>query len=45
MTPWTRHEIVFDTDFDPVVTDLVALSLTATATADEIEFKNLSFTK
>ena len=45
MMPWTHYEIAFDTDFDPIVTDLVALCLTTTATADEIEFKNLSFSK
>ena len=31
--------------FDPVVTDLVAVSLTATDTADEIAFRNLSFSR
>lgn len=45
LTPWKRYEVTFDTDFDPVVTDLVAVSLTATDTADEIAFRNLSFSR
>lgn len=45
LTPWKRYEVTFDTDFDLVVTDLVAVSLTATDTADEIAFRNLSFSR
>lgn len=45
LTPWKRYEVTFDTAFDPVVTDLVAVSLTATDTADEIAFRNLSFSR
>lgn len=45
LTPWKRYEVTFDTDFDPVVTDLVAVSLTATDTADEIAFRDLSFSR
>lgn len=45
LTPWKRYEVTFDTDFDPVVTDLVAVSLTATDTADEIAFRNLSLSR
>ena len=42
---WKHVELDFETDFDLAVTDLVAVSLTTTATADEICFKNLSFRK
>ncbi len=45
LTPWKRYEVTFDTDFDPAVTDLLALSLTTTDTADEIAFRNLSFSR
>ena len=45
LTPWKRYEVTFDTDFDPAVTDLLALSLTTTDTADEIAFRNLSFAR
>ena len=31
------------TDFDPAQTELVALAIMATAPADEIVFRNLSF--
>ena len=40
---WARHEITFETDFDLAQTELVALSVMATAPADEIVFRNLSF--
>ena len=40
---WTRHEVTFTTDFDLAQTDLVALSVMATAPADEIVFRNISF--
>ena len=40
---WTRHEVTFTTDFDLAQTDLVALSVMATAPADEIVFRNFSF--
>ena len=43
LTPWKRYELQFETDFDPAVTDLVALSILATAPADEIEFRDLVF--
>ena len=42
---WKHAEVDFETDFDLAVTDLVAVQMTATATADEICFKNLSFRK
>ena len=42
---WKHAELDFETDFDLAVTDLVAIQMTATATADEICFKNLSFRK
>ena len=45
LTPWKRYEVTFDTDFDPAVTDLLALSLTTTDTADEIAFRNLSLSR
>ncbi len=40
---WAHHEMTFDTEFDLVQTELVALSIMATAPADEIVFRNLSF--
>ena len=45
LSPWKHYEVAFDTDFDLAVTDLMALSLTATDTADEIAFRNLSFSR
>ncbi len=45
LTEWKRYEVSFDTDFDMGVTDLVALSLLTTATADEVQFHNLSFSR
>ena len=40
---WAHHEMTFETDFDLVQTELVALSIMATAPADEIVFRNISF--
>ena len=40
---WSHHEVTFTTDFDLAQTELVALSIMATAPADEIVFCNLSF--
>ena len=45
LTPWARREVAFDTDFDPAATDLVALALLATDTADEIVFRDLSLSR
>ena len=44
---WHRYEADVKTDFDLSVTELVGLHLKSTAkeTVDEIDFKNLSFTK
>ena len=40
---WLHHEMTFTTDFDLAQTELVALSIMATAPADEIVFRNFSF--
>ena len=40
---WLHHEMTFTTDFDLAQTELVALSVMATAPADEIVFRNFSF--
>ena len=40
---WERHEVTFDTDFDLAQTELVALSIMATAPANEIVFRDISF--
>ena len=40
---WARHEVTFDTDFDLAQTELVALSIMATAPANEIVFRDISF--
>ena len=42
---WARHEMTFDTDFDLAQTELVALSIMATAPANEIVFRNMSFVR
>ena len=42
---WQHYVLDIKTDFDLAATDLVALSVTATQTADEIRFKNLSLTR
>jgi hypothetical protein len=40
---WSHQEVTFTTDFDLAQTELVALSVMATAPADEIVFRNFSF--
>ena len=42
---WARHEAMFETDFDLAQTELVALSIMATAPADEILLRNMSFVR
>ena len=40
---WSHHEEMFTTEFDLAQTELIALSIMATAPADEIVFRNVSF--
>ena len=40
---WSHHEVMFTTEFDLAQTELVALSVMATAPADEIVFRDISF--
>ncbi len=42
---WHRYELDIKTDFDLEASDLVALSITSTQTADEIAFRNLSLVR
>ena len=42
---WIRQEVEFKTDFDLTQTELVALSMSSTAPADEIIFRNISFSR
>ena len=42
---WEHYEVTFDTDFDLAQTGLVALSIMATAPANEIIFRNISFVR
>jgi hypothetical protein len=42
---WHAFSRTLDTDFDPAVTELVALHLRAMSPVDELCFKNLSLTK
>lgn len=38
---WKRYEVELNLDFDPKVTDLVALKIGTSATADDVQFRNL----
>ena len=42
---WRRYEIALDLDFDPQVTELVALKIGTTAAVDEVRFRRLELVR